>query len=93
MSRFHSEQDKEILPILMCPDDCDLTCTIIVAEVTKTDNEVFWSRVGVDSSQLGTPYYYKLIGTTVTWLDLVSELRFIKEQYFEELNNIYKAIE
>ncbi|MEK3885776.1 hypothetical protein [Paenibacillus sp. PL2-23] len=86
LSRFHSEQEKDILPILMCPDDSDLICicTIIVAEVTKTDNEVIWSRVGVDSSQLGTPYNYELIGTTVVWLDLAPEMSFLKSSIYRK---------
>lgn len=77
----------------MCPDDCDLICTIIVAEVIKTDNQVIWHRLGVDSSKLGIPYNYELIGTEVNWLDLVPEMKFNINIYIENLNSIYRPIE
>ncbi|MCK6073914.1 hypothetical protein [Paenibacillus silvae] len=66
LRRFISEEEIIILPILMCPDDCDLTCTLIVAEVLKSDDQVIWRRIGVDSSNLGIPYNYELVGKEVT---------------------------
>jgi hypothetical protein len=32
----------------MCPDDCDLSCILIIAEVESTDSTVTWHRLGVD---------------------------------------------
>ncbi|MDQ0901259.1 hypothetical protein [Paenibacillus sp. V4I7] len=93
ISRFYSNQEKVILPILMCPDDCDLICTIIVAEVITTDNQVIWHRLGVDSSKLGIPYNYELIGTEVKWLDLVPEMKFNRKIYIENLKSIYRPID
>ncbi|MBD2847688.1 hypothetical protein IDH44_21055 [Paenibacillus sp. IB182496] len=90
LSRFYSEENKIALPILMCPDDCDLLCTVIIAEVTKTDSEVIWSRVGEDASQLDVPYNYERIGTEVNWLEKVPEMKFYKYKYYENLENIYK---
>lgn len=40
------ESDKTILPLLLCPDDVDFTCIVVVAEVEKTKDSVYWSRVG-----------------------------------------------
>ncbi|WP_438449223.1 hypothetical protein [Gorillibacterium sp. sgz5001074] len=93
LSRFYSEEKIVILPLLMCPDDCDLTCTLVVAEVFITDNQVIWRRVGVDSSNLGIPYNYELIGNEVTWLNLVPVMKFSKDNYLENLKTIYKQIE
>ncbi len=92
LSRFHSDQDDVILPILMCPDDCDLTCTLIVADIVKNDNQVIWRRIGVDLSKFGTPYNYELIGTNVQWLNKVHEMRFDKHTYFECLKSIYTTL-
>lgn len=92
MKRFYAEEEIVIVPVLMCPDDTDLICTVIVAEVTKLEHEVIWSRVGMDCSQLGIPYNYDLIGTTVDWLDSIPAFRFDKKQYFKELKDIYKPI-
>lgn len=35
-----------ILPILLCPDDRDFSCIVIVVEVDKTNDFVYWNRVG-----------------------------------------------
>lgn len=40
------ELDKAVLPLLLCPDDVDFTCIVVVAEVEKTEDFVYWSRVG-----------------------------------------------
>ncbi len=38
--------NSTILPILLCPDDLDFSCTVIVVEVEKTKDFVYWNRVG-----------------------------------------------
>jgi len=38
--------EKAILPIYMCPDDLDFSCTVVVVEVEKTNNSVHWKRAG-----------------------------------------------
>ncbi|MBL4753340.1 MAG: hypothetical protein JKY52_07075 [Flavobacteriales bacterium] len=54
-------------PILMCPDDCDFWCTIIIAEVERTYKEVKWLRIGSDIGKAeGLP---DSIGTHVDWFD------------------------
>ncbi|CAM3050601.1 hypothetical protein PATA110615_14590 [Paenibacillus taichungensis] len=93
LSRFHSEQETVILPILMCPDDCDLICTVIVAEVIINNNQIIWKRVGTDISNLGLTSQYELIGTEVNWLNSVPEMIFDKNTYLENLKLIYKPIE
>lgn len=40
------KQDKVNLPLLLCPDDCDFSCVVIVAEVEKTDSHIYWKRIG-----------------------------------------------
>ncbi len=34
------------LPILVCEDDCDLSCIIILAKVRKSENCVYWDKIG-----------------------------------------------
>ena len=34
------------LPILVCEDDLDLSCIVIVAAVRKAEEIVFWDRIG-----------------------------------------------
>lgn len=39
-------ENTTILPILLCPDDLDFSCIVIVVEVDKTKDFVYWGRVG-----------------------------------------------
>ena len=39
-------ENATILPILLCPDDLDFSCIVIVVEVDKTKDFVYWNRVG-----------------------------------------------
>ena len=44
---FESDSNDILsLPILICSDDLDLTCTVISVEVQKTKNSVKWLRFG-----------------------------------------------
>ena len=40
------KKDKLNLPILLCPDDLDFSCTVIIVEIEKTDKNVIWKRIG-----------------------------------------------
>ena len=44
--RWLLKKDKLNLPILSCPDDLDFSCIVIVAEVEKTVDHVYWKRIG-----------------------------------------------
>lgn len=39
-------REHAILPLLLCPDDLDFTCIVIVAEVEKTKDFVYWNKIG-----------------------------------------------
>lgn len=89
-SRFQSTANPEVLPVLMCPDDCDLWCTVIVAEVTRDGEHIYWSRLGYDRSTHEMLIAgYDCIGVQVRWLDKIPPLRFAKEVYYAELGKIY----
>lgn len=40
-----SPEDLNV-PILVCEDDCDLSCIVIVAKIRKAENRVYWDRLG-----------------------------------------------
>ncbi|MBE6638937.1 MAG: XRE family transcriptional regulator [Ruminococcaceae bacterium] len=52
--RFVSElvkTDSTILPVLLCEDDLDFSCIVVVVETGKTADFVLWKRIGyVDHS-------------------------------------------
>jgi hypothetical protein len=40
-------KDGMVVPILLCPEDMDFWCTVIVAKVRHTDECVLWDKVGI----------------------------------------------
>ncbi len=42
-----SPEQKINLPILVCEDDCDLSCIIILVQLRKTKEYVYWDKIGV----------------------------------------------
>ncbi|MBP0725984.1 hypothetical protein J5Y03_12455 [Bacillus sp. RG28] len=88
--RFSSLKDEEVLPILICPDDCDLWCTVIVAKVLQKNEFIIWDKIGIDkSSREKLLNGYDCIGSKVKWLDKAHSLTFNIDEYNTELNKIY----
>lgn len=87
---YDSKDVIKILPILMCPDDCDLSCTVIVAEVETTNDQIKWNRIGIDKNNpMEVIDKYKFLETGIEWLDDIPVMTFSKEDY-KSLDKIYK---
>lgn len=81
---------KTIAPVLMCPDDCDLICTVIVAEVENKGQTVTWNKIGIDVGRTpGTP---ETIGKEVEWLD-VPTYTFTSDNYTSVLNTFKQNLD
>jgi len=89
--RFESEQ-KQIVPILMCPDDIDLWCTVINVEIEKTENTVKWLRIGLDNSEFENNSS-ESIGTTVEWFDKIKPMEFDRIEYQKFVSEFKTEIE
>lgn len=63
------------VPILVCPDDADFSCTVLIVEVEFCDEIVKWSRFGLDRST-GSE-----IATTVDWFKNSPGYSFRKSEY------------
>jgi len=70
------ERETTIVPILVCPDDLDFSCTVVVCEVKYTNNSVVWMRLGIDKT--GFPNY---IGNDIEWFQNISPLTFSRQEY------------
>lgn len=83
------ENHIEVCPILMCPDDNDFSCTLIVAEIKNCGDIVLWARIGIDKSDLYVSNKKDAwkVGTTVEWFDRLTEFTFNKVEYLAMLNN------
>jgi len=84
-------KEKQIVPILMCPDDRDLWCTIINVEIEKTEHSVKWLRLGIDSGEPdGMP---NSIGTKVDWFDKIPVMEFDLAEYEKVISTFRTEIE
>lgn len=79
------KNETTILPILVCPDDLDFSCTVIVCEVKYTDTSVQWMRIGKDMT--GFPNY---IGKDIEWFQNLPSLHFSRQQYEDCLDVFMK---
>ena len=81
---------KTICPILMCPDDCDFYCTLIMVEVEHTGTSIRWNRFGLDQTQ---NYPLVAIGSTVDWYSKQISFEFPLVSYQNMLTQFYKCIQ
>ena len=77
------ENDTKVLPILLCPDDFDFSCTCVVVEVIDNGNTVTWNRFGFDitpfsANETELPPY---IGKEVKWFSDAAPLIFDRNEY------------
>lgn len=82
------KREKVILPILVCPDDLDFSCTVIVCEVQFNVSVVQWLKIGIDKT--GFPTY---IGETIEWFENIPPLEFLRSQYEECLNKFLQELQ
>lgn len=81
--------DSKLVPVLVCPDDCDLSCIVIVAEQIVTENTVIWKRFG---RCLGDVLQQNL--DEVEWFETVADFKTIPRLAFDkkEFINIFAQL-
>ena len=72
------------LPILLCPDDMDFCCTVVVVQVQYDNDIVVWERIGIVTGKFDTKQWiesgikdiskwseedWRLYGGSLAWLD------------------------
>ncbi|WP_241090697.1 MULTISPECIES: hypothetical protein [Pseudomonas syringae group] len=75
---------KALVPMLVCPDDLDLSCTVIVAEQCAREHEVQWIRFGL----LRDPITQE--NPSVDWFDAIPCLTFDRSHYHRVLDAFRK---
>ena len=83
------EGETKILPILLCPDDFDFSCTTIVVEVIDRGETVLWNRFGVDVTEFSPDEVElpKYIGKKVNWFLDIKPFVFSKSEYVKCLDS------
>jgi hypothetical protein len=76
-----------ICPILMCPDDNDFSCTLIVAEIKNVGDTIKWNKLGIDKTH---EWEAEKVGTDVQWLDKIEPFEFETKDYLLMLENFKK---
>ncbi|MFG0214559.1 hypothetical protein ACFU8X_15755 [Brevibacillus porteri] len=90
-SRYLSFKQREMLPILMCPDDCDLWCTLIIVEVVRFEGIIKWERMGIDQcTRENLINSFENIGTKVEWLEKVPSMTFQPEEYDSQISKLIR---
>lgn len=84
-----NENETTICPILMCPDDNDFSCTLIVAEIKNCGNLIQWKRIGIDKTN---EWEAEKVGSIVDWFDKITLLEFTKDDYIKMLNEFKERL-
>jgi len=78
---MHNKEESEIIwnriklepneitmvPILMCLDDCDFSCTIIIAEMILKNEKVYINKLGIDETSTSSSEP-NTVGKNVSWI-------------------------
>ncbi|MFN0196902.1 MAG: hypothetical protein ACKVT0_09150 [Planctomycetaceae bacterium] len=86
---FHNDEDGDIpwqrilpevgctgyAPVLICPDDLDYSCSVVMVEVVAEPDLIRWDRLGFDATRNGA------VGSCIRWLSGLGPYRFSRADY------------
>lgn len=86
---FHNDEDSVVpwerilpdvgcsgyAPVLICPDDLDLSCSVIIAEVAAEPEAIRWDRLGYNAAASHA------VGSLVRWEPRWGPYRFSRTEY------------
>ncbi|WP_439849999.1 hypothetical protein ACTACG_17110 [Pseudomonas syringae] len=75
---------KVLVPLLVCSDDLDLTCTVIVAEQCANEHHVQWARFGLLKDLIA------LENPDIDWFDVIPSVIFERSNYHSVLDEFRK---
>ena len=67
------------VPVLMCPDDLDFWCTVVLADTTFSPDFIIWHALGVHAG--GSEGLPDSIGCEVNWFTGAGPFQFSREDY------------
>lgn len=62
-------------PLLICPDDLDFSCSVVMAEVVGEAEVIRWDRLGFDATHRGA------VGSYIRWEPGLGPFRFSRREY------------
>ena len=78
-------------PLLMCPDDVDFSCSLLVAEVIAQEHIIQWQRLGWD--QTSWKDLPAGVGTLVSWIENLGPFVFHREEYIKVISKFRALFE
>ena len=82
---FDLKPGTHLVPLLICPDDLDFSCTVVIVEVIIHSSAVTWSRIGRDATNSADPTQ---VGFNVSWFDNIPAFTFALQQYRNALQSL-----
>lgn len=76
------EREFTNVPILMCPDDLDFSCTIIIVEMKREKGIVYWNKFGFNQGE-----DVQTMGRNVDWISSIPKFKFLEEDYFKMMSD------
>lgn len=77
-----------VVPLLICPDDLDFDCTVVVAEQEITVDEVIWKRFGLSVESWG-----EQVGSSVKWFEPNVSAKFNRSQFQQAVMEFERLID
>lgn len=76
--------ESVIVPLLVCPDDMDFHCTVLVAEQISTQSEIKWARFGFTKDTE--------LSHDVDWIPNVPVTSFCPSAFREAVSKLWVAL-
>jgi hypothetical protein len=78
-----AEDASIFVPLLICPDDVDFSCTVVVVEQEVRGDKVIWHRFGYDRSLAGDQ-----VGTCIKWFDANTSVSFHRPEFVAAVSEL-----
>ena len=83
------DNEKTLLPILMCSEDIDFSCHVIMVLVSADQKFVYWEKFGLAESD---PEPASEIGKNIDWFNEVPAMKFPIEEYRNVIQKFRKYL-
>ncbi|NWB28412.1 hypothetical protein HX886_15850 [Pseudomonas gingeri] len=77
---------KTLIPLLVCSEDLDFGCAVVVTEQVADQDRVHWQRFGVLLTRIDRPE------SDVDWFEGVPPVSFEREEFMNALDSFRKII-
>ena len=77
-----NEECSTIVPLLICPDDLDYTCMVVVVEQIQKDDQVIWTRFGLALNAIDG------VVTAVKWINGESMFEFSRAEFDDSVSKL-----